>query len=123
MEPGEVTAKENETSPNREGKTRESSSDISPNGNRKEYMQSSQQSGERPEKPKVGAMEVFVEHNIEKAMKILKRKLIKEGLFKELKSRRYYEKPSEKRKRKLKESMKKARKEEARQKKNPMLFS
>jgi small subunit ribosomal protein S21 len=83
----------------------------------------SSQQGDRHEKPKVGAMEVFVEHNIEKAMKILKRKLIKEGLFKELKSRRYYEKPSERKKRKLKESMKKARKEEARQKKNPMLFS
>lgn len=78
---------------------------------------------DRGEKPKVGAMEVFVEHNIEKAMKILKRKLIKEGLFKELKSRRYYEKPSERRKRKVKEAMKKARKEEARQRKNPMLFS
>lgn len=86
-------------------------------------MQSNPQPADRGEKPKVGAMEVFVEHNIEKAMKILKRKLIKEGLFKELKSRRYYEKPSERRKRKVKEAMKKARKEEARQKKNPMLFS
>jgi len=69
------------------------------------------------------AMEVIVDHNIEKAMKILKRKLIKEGLFKELKSRRYYEKPSERRKRKHKESLKKLRKEEARAKKNTMLFS
>ena len=66
------------------------------------------------------AMEVSVDHNIERAMKILKRKLIKEGLFKELKSRRYYEKPSERRKRKHKESMKKLRKEEARQKKNQL---
>lgn len=69
-----------------------------------------------------GAMEVVVDHSIEKAMKILKRKLIKEGLFKELKSRRYYEKPSEKKKRKFKESLKKARKEEARAKKNSTLF-
>lgn len=68
-------------------------------------------------------MEVLVDHNIEKAMKILKRKLIKEGLFKELKSRRYYEKPSERRKRKHKESLKKLRKEEARAKKNTLLFS
>ena len=74
------------------------------------------------ERPKAGAMEVTVDHNIEKAMKILKRKLIKEGLFKELKSRRYYEKPSEKKKRKLKESLKKVRKDEARAKKNSMLF-
>ena len=38
--------------------------------------------------------------NVEKAIKILKRKLAKEGLFKELKNRRYYEKPSVKAKRK-----------------------
>ena len=76
----------------------------------------------KSERPKTGAMEVTVEHNIEKAMKILKRKLIKEGLFKELKSRRYYEKPSERKKRKNKESLKKVRKEEARQKKNSLLF-
>ena len=74
------------------------------------------------ERQKLGAMEVSVEHNIEKAMKILKRKLIKEGLFKELKSRRYYEKPSQKKKRKTKESLKKLRKDEARSKKNPMLI-
>jgi len=78
--------------------------------------------GERSER-KNGAMEVTVENNIDKAMKILKRKLIKEGLFKELKSRRYYEKPSERKKRKTKESLKKLRKEEARNKKNQALFS
>lgn len=77
---------------------------------------------DRGERQKAGAMEVFVDHNIEKAMKILKRKLIKEGLFKELKSRRYYEKPSERKKRKGKESLKKLRKDEARQKKNSLLF-
>ena len=69
------------------------------------------------------ALEVVVEHGMEKAMKILKRKLIKEGLFKELKSRRYYEKPCEKRIRKQKESEKKIRKENARQKKGSSLFS
>lgn len=69
------------------------------------------------------ALEVVVEHGMEKAMKILKRKLIKEGLFKELKSRRYFEKPCEKRKRKQKESEKKVRKENARAKKTSQLFS
>ncbi len=69
-------------------------------------------------KEKLGAMEVLVEHNIEKAIKVLKRKMIKEGIFRELKSRRYYEKPSERRKRKTKESIKKIRKEQARSKKN-----
>lgn len=79
--------------------------------------------GDNQDRQKAGAMEVVVENNIEKAMKILKRKLIKEGLFKELKSRRYYEKPSEKKKRKVKESIKKIRKDEARTKKNLNLFS
>ena len=78
---------------------------------------------DRPERPRAAAMEVVVDNNIEKAMKVLKRKLIKEGLFKELKSRRYYEKPSEKKKRKHKESVKKVRKEELRQKRNAFLFS
>jgi small subunit ribosomal protein S21 len=116
----EVSANQNENE-----KVKEMPAEASSGGApRRDFSQGgTSQQGDRHEKPKVGAMEVFVEHNIEKAMKILKRKLIKEGLFKELKSRRYYEKPSERKKRKLKESMKKARKEEARQKKNPMLFS
>ena len=46
----------------------------------------------------------------------------KEGLFKELKARKYYEKPSERRKRKEKESRKKQRKEEARLRKGPGLM-
>ena len=78
--------------------------------------------GDAGDRGRAGAMEVVVSHNIEKAMKILKRKLIKEGLFKELKSRRYYEKPSEKRKRKEKESRKKARKDQARINKGPGLI-
>ncbi len=61
--------------------------------------------------------DITVDHNVEKAMRVLKRKLIREGLFKELKMRKYYEKPSEKKKRKSKESVKRARKEEARAKK------
>ena len=73
------------------------------------------------EVPKTTALEVAVDHNIEKAMKVLKRKLIKEGLFKELKIRRYYEKPSERRKRKQKEALKKVRKEASRLKKNPFI--
>jgi len=44
-------------------------------------------------------------------MRVLKRKLIREGVFKELKARRFYEKPSEKRKRKAKESYKKRKKD------------
>lgn len=39
-------------------------------------------------------------NDIEKAMKDLKRKLSKEGFFTELKERRFYDKPSVKRKKK-----------------------
>ena len=41
-------------------------------------------------------IEVVVEgDNVERAIKILKRKMADEGIFRELKKRRYYEKPSE----------------------------
>ena len=65
-------------------------------------------------------IEIIVGQNLEKAMRVLKRKLIREGVFKELKSRRFYEKPSERRKRKEKEATKKRRKEQERSKRfNP----
>jgi small subunit ribosomal protein S21 len=54
---------------------------------------------------------IVVSQNLEKAMRVLKRKLIREGVFKEIKTRRYYEKPSEKRKRKTKDAQKKRRKD------------
>ena len=46
-------------------------------------------------------------NNVEKALKVLKNKVSKEGVFKELKNRRYYEKPSVKAKRKQAEARKK----------------
>lgn len=53
-------------------------------------------------------MEVrVVGQNIERAIKLLKREAEKEGLFRELKKRRYYEKPSVKRKTKQREAAKK----------------
>ncbi|MBI5378573.1 MAG: 30S ribosomal protein S21 [Nitrospirae bacterium] len=53
-------------------------------------------------------MEVRVYGNqIEKALKVLKRQMAKEGLLKELKRRQSYEKPSVKRKRKAREARKK----------------
>lgn len=95
-----------------------------PKGKRKPAVYSPSKGKGAPAHLAVGALEVAVDQNgnVEKAIKVLKRKLIKEGLFKELKSRRYYEKPSERKKRKHKESLKKIRKEEARNKKNPFLF-
>ncbi|HEU19700.1 MAG TPA: 30S ribosomal protein S21 [Deltaproteobacteria bacterium] len=50
-------------------------------------------------------MEVrVIDNDVEKALKILKNKLSKNGLFKELKLRRAYEKPSVKKKRKALEA-------------------
>jgi small subunit ribosomal protein S21 len=41
-----------------------------------------------------------VDNQIESALKALKKQMVKEGLFKDMKRREYYEKPSVKRKRK-----------------------
>ena len=47
------------------------------------------------------------ENDVEKALKVLKRQVQKEGLFKEIKMRRFYEKPSIKKKRKQREAKRK----------------
>ena len=52
------------------------------------------------------------DNNIEKALRVLKKKLQKDGLFRELRLRQYYEKPSLKKQRKLKESLRRIAKEE-----------
>jgi small subunit ribosomal protein S21 len=46
-------------------------------------------------------------NDLEKALKCLKRQLQKEGLFREIKKRSYYEKPSVKEKRKRRDALKK----------------
>lgn len=56
------------------------------------------------------ALEVEVrDNNIEKALKALKNKVTKEGILQEIKKRRFYEKPSVKRKRKMREAQKRLR--------------
>ncbi|MDA8078260.1 MAG: 30S ribosomal protein S21 [Nitrospiraceae bacterium] len=47
------------------------------------------------------------ERDLEKALKSLKRQIQKDGLFKEIKQRSFFEKPSVKRKRKQREARKK----------------
>ena len=54
-------------------------------------------------------IEVF-DNQIEPALKALKEGMLKDGVFKEMKRRAYYEKPSVKRKRKQAEARKKRRK-------------
>jgi len=57
-------------------------------------------------------IEVIVrDNNVEKATRVLKKKLQKDGLFRELRLRQYYEKPSLKKQRKLKESLRRIAKE------------
>ena len=51
-----------------------------------------------------------VDNQIEAALKALKKEMVKEGVFKEMKHRAHYEKPSVKRKRKQAEARKKRRK-------------
>jgi small subunit ribosomal protein S21 len=54
-------------------------------------------------------IEVF-DNQIEGALKALKKQMLKEGLFQEMKRRAHYEKPSVKRKRKAAQARKKRRK-------------
>jgi small subunit ribosomal protein S21 len=56
-------------------------------------------------------LQVFVrENNVEQAMRVLKKKMQREGIFRELRQRRSYEKPSEKRTREKAEAIRRAHK-------------
>ena len=56
-------------------------------------------------------VEVVVrDNNIDQALKVLKKKMQREGIFREMKMRRHYEKPSEKRAREKAEAIRRARK-------------
>ena len=56
-------------------------------------------------------LQVFVRDNdVEKALRVLKKKLQREGLFREMKAKRAYEKPSEKRAREKAEAVRRNRK-------------
>ena len=56
-------------------------------------------------------MQVLVrDNNIDQALKALKKKMQREGIFREMKLRNYFEKPSEKRAREKAEAVRRARK-------------
>lgn len=56
-------------------------------------------------------MEIKVDgKDVEKAIRVLKRKIQRDGIFRELKNRRFYEKPSIKKKRKRIEAQKRRQK-------------
>ena len=67
---------------------------------------------ERNSTTKLGKrLQVFVRNNdVDKALRILKKKLQREGLFREMKAKRAYEKPSEKRAREKGEAIRRNRK-------------
>ena len=56
-------------------------------------------------------MQVFVrDNNVDQALRALKKKMQRKGLFREMKRRRFYEKPSEKAAREKSEAIRRARK-------------
>ena len=66
-------------------------------------MQRTQKSGKQ--------LQVLVrDNNVEQALRVLKKKMQREGVFREMKARRSYEKPSEKRVREKAEAVRRARK-------------
>jgi small subunit ribosomal protein S21 len=50
------------------------------------------------------------DNNVDQAMRVLKKRLQREGVFREMKLRKYYEKPSEKRVREAAEAVRRTRK-------------
>ncbi|UQR64353.1 30S ribosomal protein S21 [Bradyrhizobium sp. C-145] len=56
-------------------------------------------------------MQVLVrDNNIDQALRVLKKKMQREGVFREMKQRRSYEKPSERKTREKSEAIRRARK-------------
>ncbi len=56
-------------------------------------------------------MQVYVrDNNVDQALRALKKKMQREGLFREMKLRRHFEKPSERRKRERAEAVRRYRK-------------
>ncbi len=56
-------------------------------------------------------MQVFVrDNNVEQALRVLKKKMQREGIFREMKRRRFYEKPSEQTAREKTEAVRRSRK-------------
>ena len=65
--------------------------------------------GREPEEGK--HLQVHVrDNNVDQALRVLKKRMQREGVFREMKRRKYYEKPSEKRNREAGEAVRRARK-------------
>lgn len=65
-------------------------------------------------------MEVVVhDNNVDQALRVLKKKMQREGVFRVMKMLRHYEKPSERRVREKAESVRRRRKVERKRKQDP----
>ena len=61
-------------------------------------------------------MQVLVrDNNVDQALRVLKKKMQREGVFREMKQRRFYEKPSERTTRERAEAIRRARKQARKQ--------
>jgi small subunit ribosomal protein S21 len=61
--------------------------------------------------PKEHQLQVFVrDNNVEQALRVLKKKMQREGVFREMKRRRFYEKPSEQAAREKSDAVRRLRK-------------
>ncbi len=50
------------------------------------------------------------DNNVDQAIRVLKKKMIREGMFREMKKRKFFEKPSERKRRKQAEAVRRLRK-------------
>lgn len=67
------------------------------------------ETSKKTRKPQLSPTQVSVrDNNVEQALKVLKNKMARENILGELRARRYFEKPSEKKRRKLREALRKA---------------
>jgi small subunit ribosomal protein S21 len=65
----------------------------------------------KPKRNRTVRVQVLVrDNNVDQALKALKKKMQREGLFREMKLRNFYEKPSERRAREKAEAVRRARK-------------
>jgi small subunit ribosomal protein S21 len=66
----------------------------------------------RCKQTKGNTLQILVrDNNVDQALKVLKKKLQREGVFRELKRQRYYEKPSERKAREKGEAIRRGRKQ------------
>jgi small subunit ribosomal protein S21 len=64
----------------------------------------------RPWKEAIEVQVLVRENNVDQALRVLKKKMQREGIFREMKLRRNYEKPSERRARERAEAIRRTRK-------------